>query len=429
MKSRKIILLSAIIVIGLFAVAQAELKPAAFGQPNEPAVEANAVKLPFVGEILGDAVNLRSGPGMNFYSCGKISSPARVVVVGQKYSWAQILPPPGSFSWIFKQYVETDPNNPGVGVVNGDNVRVYAGSDELEPMRSDSVQINMSTGQKVRIIGEAVGDYYKIAAPEGSTLWTTSQYVKFIRSADEIDVKIPQTAADANTSGKPELIKEQIKETSRELEQYYTLEKQFETEKTKPLDTQDFSKIKAELTALMNDPNSGKAGQYAKYLIRNVERCELAKESKTIVEGQKTELDQKLTEIEKANQDKKKTLADTSKYAIVGTFRQSLVYQDQPGGQRYLIIDDNNKPICYAEAVGEIAEANLTDYYEQKVGLIGHISADKQSSIALVKFEKIEKIEQSAAPQADPNATIAIPGEPNAVGGEPNDPNGEAEKK
>ncbi|MGB8226552.1 MAG: hypothetical protein WCE45_06795 [Sedimentisphaerales bacterium] len=426
MKSRKIILLSAIIVIGLFAVAQAELKPAAFGQPNEPAVEANAVKLPYVGEILGSEVNLRSGPGMNFYSCGKISSPARVVVVGQKYSWAQILPPPGSFSWIFKQYVETDPNNPGVGVVNGDNVRVYAGSDELEPMRSDSVQINLSTGQKVRIIGEAVGDYYKIAPPEGSTLWTTSQYVKFIRSADEIDIKIPQIA-DANASGTPELITGQIEATSRELEQYYTLEKQFETEKTKPLDEQDFSKIKAELTALMNDPNSGKAGDYAKYLIRNVERCELAKESKTIVEGQKTELEQKLTEIEKANEEKKKTLADTSKYAIVGIFRQSLVYEGQSETKRYLVVDDNNKPVCYAEAVGEIAEANLAEYYEQKVGLIGHISADKQSGIALVKFEKIE--EQPAAPQAEPNATTAVPGEPNAVPGEPNEPNAEAEKK
>jgi hypothetical protein len=363
--------------------------------------------------------------------------------VGQKYSWAQILPPPGSFSWIFKQYVETDPNSLGVGVVNGDSVHVYAGSDELEPMRSDSVQINLSTGQKVRIIGEAVGDYYKIAAPEGSTLWTTSQYIKYIRSADEIDVKIPQTA-DVNASGKPELITEQIKETSRQLEQYYTLEKQFETEKTKPLDTQDFSKIKAELAALMADANSGKAGDYAKYLIKNVERCELAKKSKTIVEGQKTELDQKLTEIEKANQEKKETLTDTSKYAIKGTFRPSVVYQDQPGGQRYLIIDDNNKPICYAEPVGEIADANFADYYEQKVGLIGHISADTQSHIVLVKFEKIEKLETTAAPQEDPNAKSiapsepnavpgepnAVPDEPNAVPGEPNDPNGAvAEKK
>lgn len=403
MKSRRIILLSAIIVIGLFAVAKAELKPAAFGQPNEPAVEANAVKFPFVGEILGNEVNLRSGPGMNFYSCGKISSPARVVVVSQKYSWAQILPPPGSFSWIFKQYVETDPNNPGIGVVNGDNVRVYAGSDELEPMRSDSVQINLSTGQKVRIISESVGDYYKISPPEGSTLWTTSQYVKFIRSADEIDVKIPQTEADANTSGKPELITEQIEATSRELEQYYTLEKQFETEKTKPLDTQDFSKIKAELTALMADANSGKAGDYAKYLIKNIERCELAKESKTIVEGQKTELEQKLTEIEKANQEKKETLTDISKYAIVGIFRQSLVYEGQLETKRYLVVDDSNKPVCYAEAVGEIAEANLAEYYEEKVGLIGYIAVDNQSSLALVKFEKIEKIETTAATPKDPN--------------------------
>ena len=377
--------------MSLFSIVQAEQRPAALDQP---ATEANNVKFPYVGEITGSEINIRSGPGMNYYSCGKINAPLRVVVVEQQYSWSKILPPQGSFSWIFRQYVQPDANNPIVGTVNADNVRVYAGSDEMEPMRCDSVQILLARGQKVRIIGQAIGDYYKIAPPEGATLWTTSQYIKYIRSADEIDIKIPRTEPDTNTGGKPGIIPEQIKARSRQVEQYYTLEKQFEDEKTKPLDSQDYSKIKAELKALMADANSGDAGSYAKFLLKAVERCELAKQSTTEVQEYKTELNQTLTEIEKEHQQKRENLTDLGKYAITGTFKPSLVYETEKGTKRFLIVDSNGNPLCFAEPVGETADANLAGYYEQKVGLVGYVAADNQSNLALVKFEKIEAIQK-----------------------------------
>jgi hypothetical protein len=204
------------------------------------------------------------------------------------------------------------------------------------------------------------------------------------------------------------------------VEQYYGLEKQFEDEKAKPLEGQDYSKIKAELKALMADPNSGDAGNYAKFLLKAVDRCELAKQSKTEVQESKTELNQTLTEIEKEHQQKRENLTDLGKYAIMGTFKPSLVYETEKGTKRFLIVDSNGSPLCFAEPVGETADANLTGYYEQRVGLVGYVAPDNQSNLALVKFEKIEKFETTAAPQADPNATIAVPGEPNAVSGEPN---------
>lgn len=395
MKSTRTILLAAIIVIGVFAIAQAELRPAALDQPQQSTTEPNNIKFPYVGEIIGSEINIRSGPGMNYYSCGKISAPMRVVVVGQKYSWSKILPPPGSFSWIFKQYVQTGPNTAGTGTVNADNVSVYAGSDEMEPMRSDSVQIVLARGQKIRIIGQVIGDYYKIIPPEGSTLWTTGQYIKYVRSADEIDIKIPEAESDAN-SAKPNVLVGQIETKNRWLEQYYGLEKQFEDEKAKPLDSQDYSKIKAELQTLTADSNSGDAGSYAKFLLKDLERCELAKESMGSLKGQQAELQQTLAEIDKNHEQKRQNLTDLGKYAIMGIFRHSLVYEGQPSGKRFLIVDDSNKPICYAEPRGEIADANLTDYYEQKVGLVGYIAADKQSGLALVKFEQIDKLEKAA---------------------------------
>ena len=91
---------------------------------------------PYIAQITADNVNIRSGPGTNYYSCGKLYNANRAKVVARKFSWSQIVPPKGSFSWISKQYVEIDPNEPGSGIVTGDNVRVYAGSAHLKPIHS-----------------------------------------------------------------------------------------------------------------------------------------------------------------------------------------------------------------------------------------------------------------------------------------------------
>jgi len=359
---------------------------------------------------------------MNYYGCGKISSPTRVVVVGQNFSWSQILPPQGSFSWIFKQYVDTDVNNPSIGIVNGDNVRVYAGADDRDAMVSDSVQLTLKKGQKVRILGAAVGDYYKISPPEGAALWTSSQYIKFIRKADEIDVKVPKTGTTTVTA-RPGVLIEQVDANSRELERYYEVAKQLEDEKAKPLAEQDYSKIRAEFEALAADANSGKAGQYSKYALRTVARCELAKESVSATENQKSELENELAKIDKSREQEKENIADFGKYAIIGIIKQSVVYADRPSGKWFLIVDNNDVPLCYAEAIGTALDVNYTDYYGKEVGLVGEIASNPTSSAALIKFTEIYKMEQPQ-PKEEPKAE---PNEPNEPKKEPNEPESKKE--
>jgi uncharacterized protein YgiM (DUF1202 family) len=425
MKWIKVFQSSIITTIAICAIASAaeEKRPAALGAPAQVA-EVNQAQFPYVGEITGTELNIRSGPGMNYYGCGKISSPAKVVVVGQKFSWSQILPPPGSFSWIFKQYVQTDVNNPGVGVVSGDNVRVYAGADDREPMVSDSVQLTVSKGLKVRIMGAAVGDYYKIVPPEGASLWTSSQYIKFLRKADGIDTKATKSGVgEANAPGaKPGIVMEQVDANSRQLEQYYTLVKQFDDEKKKPLTEQDYSKIRAGLEALAADANNGKAADYAKYILRDVARCELAKESVGVVEGQNTELQKQLAEIDKAHQEKVKSLTNNSKYVIVGIFKPSAVYANRPT-KRFLITDANNLPICYAEPANTPnapADANYAEFLGKQVGLVGEIIDDSLSSSALIKFSEIALYPNEAAAKETPKQESGpAKEEPN----KPQDPN------
>ncbi len=145
------------------------------------AAEANAMNLPafpFLAEITGDDVYVRSGPGTQYYNCGKARKDEKVKVVGNKFSWLQIVAPAGSYSWISKQYVQIDPQNKTSGTVIGDAVRVYAGSDEVQPMHSTSMQVKLNKGDKVTIVGEEKDGYCKIAPPEGAYLWVSSQHAK-----------------------------------------------------------------------------------------------------------------------------------------------------------------------------------------------------------------------------------------------------------
>ena len=399
------------IISVLFSVnvlAEEGKRPAAFGPAPEettivaptvaPAVaESNtaaaAVQYPYVGEITAADLNIRSGAGTNFYSCGKVGSPARVIVVGENNSWSQILPPPGSFSWIFKEYVQVDTNKPDTGTVNTDNVRVYAGAEDRDAALSDSVQVTLNKSQKVRIVGQAVGDYYKIAPPDGATLWMSTQYIKFLRKADGIDMAKPKEAVTvkpaelaSKATAKPTVLVDQVDPNSRYLEQYYVFTKQLDEEKAKPISDQNFTAIRAGLEALAADKKAGKASEYAQYTLKTVSRYELAKQSASMIESQKSDLQKQMEAIEQERQKKKAEFGGGKTFAMIGMFKPSAVYQGRPDIKRFLVMDEKNMPISYAEPAGEMTGRDFKPFFGKKVGLSGEISTDSMSNFALIRF-------------------------------------------
>jgi len=114
---------------------------------------AERISFPYTAEVIDSDVYVRSGPGTAYYFCGKLSGTKRVTVVGSKLGWSKIVPPEGSFSWISKTYVRIDPTNPSMGIVTGDLVRVWAGSESVEPMRSSSQQTKLNGGDIVKLMG------------------------------------------------------------------------------------------------------------------------------------------------------------------------------------------------------------------------------------------------------------------------------------
>ncbi len=161
-------------------------------RPTEPRVFATVATLLFVacacgqpvdrpvigpGEVAGNDVYVRSGPSLNHYPICKLNAGHQVTVLSERGNWYEILPPDGTFSLIAGQYVDTVDNR--VGVVNGNNVRVRAGS-QLDKSKY-TVQTKLSKGAEVEILGENPDGFLKIKPPKNATLWVSRDYVELLR--------------------------------------------------------------------------------------------------------------------------------------------------------------------------------------------------------------------------------------------------------
>lgn len=132
---------------------------------------------PYEAVVQSDGVTVRSGPGERYDPTMKLSSGQRVTVYRHDPGgWYMIAPPPGSFSWINAEYVETTGNGRGVvkAPVQGNGfparVPVWVGSEFTTEHNTTARQL--ASGDEVTIIGEEIhstregtAKFYKIEPP------------------------------------------------------------------------------------------------------------------------------------------------------------------------------------------------------------------------------------------------------------------------
>jgi hypothetical protein len=344
--------------------------------------DANHVGFPYSAEIVGKAVFTRAAAGTNSYRCGQLNSPDKVAVVEEDASgWAKIVPPAGSFSWVCKQNVTIDPAAPDTATVTADPTRVWVGSVYYDPLNSNELQLKLKTGDKVKLLNEEVGDYYKIVPPSGAYLWVSTQYIK----------KSGATTTVAGTAPSEQPL-ENLKE-KKSLDAYRKLATQLDAERAKPLAEQNYSEIKAEFETLSKDAEAGKAAKYATIQLERIERFELAAKSVTDVKQQEQSLTELRAKIDADAQAKMAQVPDAGKYAVIGVLKPSLVYADRGGApKRFLVLGDTGKILCYAQPSGAIEGMDLSQYTDKKVGLVGTITRDSASALGLVQFTAVELV-------------------------------------
>ncbi len=370
-------------------------------QPKPVSVaESDSVALPafpYFAEIVGDDVYVRSGPGTNYYRCSKLQRGDIVKIVSAKNVWSRILPSKDSFSWISKQYVTIDAANPDTGVVSGDEVRVYAGSQYYEPIHSDRIQLHLNKGDKVVLLGEEMGDYYKIVPPNGVFFWVSTQYT---RPANITELPVESAPApELKPVAKPEptrpaltVVPMAVPADSGRLGKYYAVQDTIKAEVIKPLAEQNYSQAREALNELVAADDSDKAARYAQFALGQIDRYELAAAVDKEDKLQNAELDQIYERIAQAQNQKLADYQDLGQYAAVGQFRTSNVYGPQEVLLHYIVVDDKGKVICYALPTDAAAKTDMTSFIGQKVGLAGQIEPHPQTAGALVKFTAIQPL-------------------------------------
>ena len=382
-----------VILAGLTSICLAQK---AVAPPQEPvsADETVVPSFPYVAEITADNVNVRSGPGTNYYSCGKLNVADRVKVVGSQFSWSHIVPPASSLSWISKQYVSIDLNNPRTGIVTGDGVRVYAGSNRLKPMHSTTVQLKLNKGDTVQLLGEEKGDYYKIAPPAGAYLWVSTKYTEPLGPVGEVPLIVGPTSESRAeiTVVAPARAPTDAAVEGRALKEYYALQKQVKAERAKPIARQNYTNMKKALSEIAGDEKTGKAARYSQLTLRQIQGFELALQIAKDVPLQDAQLKRIQKRIEKARATKLAQVPDMGRFAVVGRFQTSNIYGPEAKLKHYRIIDDSGKTLCYALPSGSALKMDLSKLLGRKVGLVGTIEPHPQTAGALVRFEEIVEL-------------------------------------
>ncbi len=406
------------------AVPAPDTKPAvpapAPAVPAAPAVAAvpQQPQFPYVAEIVGNDVYVRSGPGTAYYHCLKLNAPQRVTIVGSTHGgWLQILPPAGSFSWVSKQYVKVDPATPKTGIITGDAVRIWAGSDFMEPMRSSSLQTKLNMNAKVEIIGDMAGegDYYKIAPPAGAYLWISSEFIKVAApaAAKPADAKpqekpaavavVPGKLADATEPVKEEP-KPEVKVEPKEppkpskerlaIDACYVISAKIDAEAKKPLAEQNYSGYRKALQAILDDPESGVATKYATYMMEKINRNELAISTTDILKKQDEQLAQTKQQIDEAHKAQlaKIQMVD-EKFIMTGILKPSYTYSGKVGQKRYLLTNEQGRILCYVSPGDPGLEGKINTLLGKKVGLVGRIVNTSKELVTLVSITDLSEIQ------------------------------------
>ena len=362
--------------------------------------ETTTPSFPYLAEIIGDNLYIRSGPGTNFYHCGKLNKGDQVKVVSRQFSWSCIVPPAGSFSWISMQYVKIDPANPSVGTVTGDNVRVYAGSDYVKPLYSTTLQGKLNSGEKVKLLGEQMDDYYKIAPPSFAYLWVSTSFTRPLPIKPVTPVT-PPAGRGTPTVPKPVEPNDAVEVTpptppappepsvDSKLQEFYALQKQVEAERAKPIGQQDYSKIKESLVKIAGDEKAGRAARYAKFVIGRIQGFELALAVGKEVQLASEQLQKTKDRIDKARVAKLAEVKDLGKFAVIGQLQTFATY----GEGHYRILDASGKTVCYAVPAGGAAQAGLSKLVGRKVGLVGTVVPHPQTAGAMVRFLEAVELE------------------------------------
>jgi len=180
---------------------------------------------PYAAYINGDAVNLRSGPGLYYYPLTILAKDMEVTVEGEAGAFLAVKPPEDVFGLMKRAdlAMSVDGKSATVAVASA---RVYASS--ASATRQWCVMGALKQGDKVEVQGSAEGDMVKVAPPEGAHAFVDGRYVTAGSSGSKNSELLSKMRGEPP---KADPLWEDLKEADRLLA----------AEQQKPVDQRDFA--------------------------------------------------------------------------------------------------------------------------------------------------------------------------------------------
>ena len=340
--------------------------------------------VPFVGEVSGDDVYVRSGPSANYYPVTKINAGTRVNVVGDVEGWYAIVPPDGCFSLIHKNFVDIG-DAPGDGVVNGQAVRVRAGSALRPDLYAKQLQLNR--GAKVTVLGPYNADYLKIVPPEGARLYISREFVVPAGGSGQPREAAPIAApasASTTTSAEPvgdspddQAAASDATDASSATPTSYRgeieeLDAALAAEMREPLLHRDYSSLIARYGVLAEQDDDEYARVYAKSRINQLEEAShglsAVRELRDLGAKLKRERTTKLVERQQWRVRERKIGGG---YDVIGQLRPSMIWNAPTGPKRYRLVGDElptPRTIGYVEIPSQ-SNLDINQFLGRRVGV------------------------------------------------------------
>ena len=376
----------------IFILCVAAMVCPAAGQTAEPAAGVR-----YVGVVSGTDIYVRSGPNMDAYPCTKVSAPATVQVVEESAEFLKILPTPGTYSVISKQYVSVDATGKA-GTITGSSVRARAGGD-LCPGKSFSdfwfIHRIMDKGDAVRIIGSG-GDFYKVVPPARAHFWISKKYVKRGVAAKRPGKTPGKTPGKATPATQPDgtapVAPPQTAEEVDEINQAFrAAEKLLRSEYKKPDGRRDlpsvvaaFRAIKAPKGGYMREQIDGIVA-FLREVMRREADIEQAKELLDEAAAKQKEYEMARAKVQMDAPAK----AAEPRYTAEGVLTASALFAGGPSGpKRYLLRNVAAKRVvgyvqCTTDAV------DLAAFEGKEVGVIGTSTYNSRLGTTIIDATRV----------------------------------------
>ncbi len=315
------------------------------------------------GEITANDVYVRSGESLNHYTIIKLKAGDRVSIVSERGEWYEILPPEGTFSLVSGDFIDTTDDQ--TGTINGDNVRVRAGS--LLNDNKYTVQTLLTKGTSVAILGRNPDGFVRIKPPTGATLWINRSYVQLRGSGEAIPAAPTTDGSPSQADATPPAVASAAAESAKKLSSQMSgsastswrrrieeIDVAARAELAKPVLDRNFAPFVDRYQPIADQTEDDFARQYALARVEQVKNMSALTDAVEVVRKLDVQAETKRREFlaDRSNIPEFVPTASASGIEIQGELRVSALYPAGSAVRRYRLIDpagESDRTIGYVE--------------------------------------------------------------------------------